>query len=368
MTTEPEKTHTDAGPGPRCAVNVYRTAPQHPDAADGAFGLLITVEGLQEPCCGLRVEIPRAALQRTGSPVRTTVSADNWTVTQEETALVAGPAPDLPAVESPVETVRLHLDGLVHGTDDPLKLTVTALVGEASSLASVTHLYHVAAPSANVAQIDYFLPDPTAVDRGGKATLTWRRTDPDETGYLLQRHTDQGTTEAYSLVSQHLTRDKEKFTYKDQNVLTRNTAFTLTHTKGVNTVRAATLILVRDGDLTVGELTATGIVGLIKKPQSLTQLAVTDKTRFKAAPADGLLTVTLREHKSAPTATVVVSTPQVKDTLTAKLEAPQQRASVQLAVGKGAQISFRNTKQSPQIDLVWFPIGLEGGHLVKESE
>ncbi|MFF3274457.1 hypothetical protein ACFYWU_26560 [Streptomyces chrestomyceticus] len=368
MTTEPEKTRTDSGPGPRCAVSVYRTAPQRPDAADGTFGLLIAVECLREPCRGLRVELPRATLQRTGSPVRTTVSADNWTVTQEETALVAGPAAGLTAAEPPVESVRLCLDGLGHGTDDPLKLTVTALVGDASSPASTTHHYHVADPSVEVAQIDYFLPDPTAVDRGGKATLTWRRTDPDETGYLLQRHTDQGTTEAYALVSQHLTRNGQKFTYKDQNVLTRNTAFTLTHTKGVDKVRAATLILVRDGDLTVGELTATGIVGLIKKPQSLTQLAVTDKTRFKAAPADGLLTVTLRENKNAPTATVVVDTPDVKDPLAAKLEAPKNRASVQLAVGKGARISFRNTKQSPQIDLVWFPIGLEGGHLVKESE
>ncbi|GAA2373811.1 hypothetical protein [Streptomyces carpaticus] len=148
--------------------------------------------------------------------------------------------------------------------------------------------------------------------------------------------------------------------------LTASTAFGLLW-EAAEHASAATMVMVTNGDIDAGSLSADGIVRLLGKPRQYT--AAQDGTWCVVAATDGMVLITVDRGSvppgTTPTTTVSVTPAQGNPydrTLSCAISGTTTfQAHSQLPVPKDATVALVNSSAGADIKLTWIPFGTGNG-------
>ncbi|MEU2608755.1 hypothetical protein [Streptomyces albus] len=354
-----------------CTITLYPAALPSDDGRDGSRQrLLIRVGELRRSLRGLELELPGP---HTEPAEPWTAATEGWEVVSIRPGTFRLRARDTGVAAPGVHgTVDIELTAALPDVD-PVPLTVTAQLGTEDDPATVT-THHRLDNKALPAIVGFRGKNSLVVKYGACAVLTWQRAVPDTAGYLLQRHDSKGSTGKMKLSSERLScEDSYVFTYEDDQPLRRATAYTLYYNdEQLNQeVQATSLILVTQGDIDAGRLSAAGKVSLLRAPQSAVKAGrLTAARTSQPAPTDGMLMLTLRTEKDNEVVRVHVQVTPVTNQPTTSHWLETRRTArhehLNLPVGQGARVTLKPHGGQPMLDAVWFPFGLAGpeGRLV----
>ncbi|MBC3989695.1 hypothetical protein H8N00_12580, partial [Streptomyces sp. AC563] len=267
----------------------------------------------------------------------------------------------------------LELTGVHTGPDPgPLEVTLTADLGPDHTTTTVCRL-ELTTP--DTPKITGFTPEKLTIERDTQPVLLWRGPKPGEDGtlpgeYFLQR-TDSKQPPAEKKLS--VKPDKEGYCrYPVDTKLTETTAFLLRYSvkAGQHQTledRAVTFVIVREGDIHAGDLSANGRVTLLATPQECPAPAnsETDKNNcvdYDPAPTDGILAVKLRPPSDSPQVTVkVIVDPDSADThrYVRELSTAAPEVNLQLPIPRAAtcRIALLGEPTTATVDVHWFALG-----------
>lgn len=235
---------------------------------------------------------------------------------------------------------------------------------ESAELEVVTVTHQLFSGGADL--IGNFQPSCGNVHRCEKVTLRWG--GPDDAAYTLE----SGTATSDTPAAQNITPDFDghgNCSWTTQP-LTATTAFRLTARKGGDFRAALTVVVVVDGDITAGNLSANGTVKLLQPPiECLNKSVEAGKCHvsYQKAPTDGILTFTI--NAEAQTAEMRIKTTPAKGDANPTVilkAAPGTRTSTVLPISKDAVVAVTLSGARATGYATWFAFG--NGRLVLQQD
>ncbi|MFJ2555736.1 MULTISPECIES: hypothetical protein [unclassified Streptomyces] len=363
---------TTTPPPPESGVTLHPavwTTPQPGETAPQRLHIRLSQAA---PASGLRLTWPTDPAGPHLQPTAWTTPTSGWelntatpgTITARRTPTAPGPA------------AHLDLDGIIPGPiPGPIPITITTMhtdtgrgtgAGTARQAASQHILY---LDGTDKPQITAYEAKDVQVDRQNKTTLSWSFPRTDGAFYLTQADNTSAPAEQ-KIDPQH----KDKFFTWTTPPLTADTAFALLWKGRINgeehtTATCLTLVMVKDGDISAGTLSANNRVSLFGTPQNLDKLKAGD--RYGPAPTDGIALASLRlptnQNSATATVSVLLSTGETLDrvlTVTTDLD----EANTQVPVPCGAVLDIVDLTQAATLSLCWVPMGTAADNTLKPTK
>ncbi|MGW2154517.1 hypothetical protein [Nonomuraea sp. NPDC001699] len=364
--TAPAGPATAAPPSQACAIDVYPRG-LSASAADGAGELKVVITAARHDvlCHGLTLLLPDGddGPSLFGDAVAT--STAGWTVERTGSTLRLTPAAGQLSL-GPGDRQEIVLTGLTSPATTPgmrplvttAELSAPAPTGQAPESArpepvTITHQLFFGGEQLIV----NFHPSCGNVKRLDNVTLHWG--GPADAVYTLQT----GTADHGSPAPQELQPvfDGHGNWSCATKALSITTVFQLIAKKGGVTDTALTVVVVVDGDITAGNLSANGTVKLLQPPvKCLDMYAETQPhtVSYKKAPTDGLLTFAIGAgSQTAEMRIKITPAESVANPIVVLQAVPGSRNSTVLPISKGAVVAVTLSGAGATGYATWFAFG-----------